>query len=359
VIGIIGGSGFIGTALARALSIEGLAVRLIDRAPSRTRSDRWRPADVRDISSLSSAGTGCATLYHLAAEHGDDVRPATLYHEVNVRGAEHVCAVAEAHRIERIVVASSVAVYGAADHALDEAAPPRPESAYGRSKAEAEEVFRRWAARAPERSLTIVRPTVVFGPGNRGNVFRLMAQIARGRTIVIGDGRNRKSLAYVENLADFLVHALRFGPGVHVYNYADTPALDMNHLVALAAQALDVRRRPLHLPYRLALGLGLGCDLLARLTARRFALSAARVRKYAVSTEFANARCLASGFRPRHDLLAALAATVRHEFGRQAASRGNWAPVPPEAGERRVGSPPVRFDPDNAALRLGSDAAAR
>jgi nucleoside-diphosphate-sugar epimerase len=149
------------------------------------------------------------------------VRPATLYHEVNVRGAEHVCAAAEAHRIERIVFASSVAVYGAADHALDETTPLRPESAYGRSKARAEKCFQLGRARTgaePHHRAT----DRVFGPGNRGNVFRLMAQIARGRTIVIGDGRNRKSLAYVENLADFLVHALRFGPGAHVYNYADT-----------------------------------------------------------------------------------------------------------------------------------------
>jgi hypothetical protein len=61
-----------------------------------------------------------------------------------------------------------------------------------------------------------------------------------------------------------------------------------------------------------------------------------RVRKYAASTEFANARCLASGFRPRHDLRDALVATLRHEFGRQAAAGRKWAPVSPEPGERRV-----------------------
>jgi hypothetical protein len=110
----------------------------------------------------------------------------------------------------------------------------------------------------------------------------------------------------------------------------------MNQLVALAAQALGVRRRPLHLPYGLGLGLGMGCDLLARLSARTFTVSAARVRKYAARTEFANARCLSSGFRPRHDLRDALAATLAHEFGRQAASGREWAPLSPEAGERRV-----------------------
>ena len=333
MIGIIGGSGFIGTALAQALAVEGRPVRLIDHAPSRTCPDRWMPADVRDVSALSAAVAGCATLYHLAGAHRDDVRPVTLYHDVNVRGAENVCAAAEAHRIGRIVFVSSVAVYGPADRDLDEAAPLRPDHEYGRSKLAAEQAFRAWAARAPERSLTIVRPTVVFGPHNRGNVFELLAQIARGRTIVIGDGRNRKSLAYVGNVADFLVHALRFGAGVHVYNYADKPDLDMNHLVALAGEALGVRHQPLRVPYAVGLGVGFGYDLVARLTGRSLAVSAARIRKYAASTRFANGRCLASGFRPRHDLHDALVATIRSEFGQRATAGREWA-LSPKAGER-------------------------
>jgi nucleoside-diphosphate-sugar epimerase len=336
VIGIIGGSGFIGTALAQALAIEGHPVRLVDLAPSRSYPDRWISADVRDLPALSGAVAGCTTLYHLAGAHRDDVRPLALYHEVNVRGAEHACAAAEAHGIGRIVFVSSVAVYGLAEGELDESAPLRPGSEYGRSKVAAEQVLRTWAAHGPERSLTIVRPTVVFGPRNRGNVFELLAQVARGRAIVIGDGRNRKSLAYVANLADFLVYALRFGPGVHVYNYADKPDLDMNRLVALAGEALGVPRRPLRVPYPLGLGVGLGHDLVARLSRRTFAVSAARIRKYAASTRFANHRCLASGFRPRHDLHEALVATIRFEFGHRTAAEREWALPPPEARERHV-----------------------
>lgn len=333
MIGIIGGSGFIGTALARALLVQGHSVRLIDRAPSRTYPDLWQAADVRDRQALAAAVHSCAVLYHLAAEHRDDVRPATLYRDVNVRGAEHVCAAAEAHRIDRIVFTSTVAVYGATDRELDETAPLRPRNEYGRTKVQAEQVLRNWAVRAPDRSLTIVRPTVVFGPGNRGNVYMLLAQIARGRAIVLGDGRNRKSLAYVENVAAFLVHALGFGPGVHVYNYADKPDPDMNQLVTLAGAALGLGpRRPIHLPYAVGLGAGLGCDLMARVTGRRFAVSAARVRKYRASTQFANGRCLATGFTPRHRLHSALVAVIRHEFAARTSIRNEWALAPPETG---------------------------
>jgi GlcNAc-P-P-Und epimerase len=331
MIGIIGGSGFIGTALTRALLGAGHAVRIIDRAPSRSYRDLWEPADVRDLPALSAAIAGCTTLYHLAGEHRDDVRPTRRYREVNVTGAEHVCAAAAARRVDRIVFTSSVAVYGAADRELDETAPLRPFNAYGRSKAEAEQAFLDWAATAPERSLTIVRPTVVFGPGNRGNVFSLVAQIARGRAIVIGDGTNRKSIACLDNLVDFLVHTLGFGLGVHVYNYADKPDLDMNQLVAMVARSLGRgERSPLHLPLGLGLGVGLACDLAARLTGRRLTVSAARVRKYAAITQFSNARCLASGFTPRHDLHAALGAVIRREFGQSTAASGGWALAPLE-----------------------------
>ena len=101
---------------------------------------------------------------------------------------------------------------------------------------------------------------MVFGPDNRGNVYTLLEQIARGRAVVVGDGRNRKSMAYVENVAGVLVHALTFGPGVHVFNYADKPDLDMNELTALARAALgDRRARTFRIPYVLGLGAAIVC----------------------------------------------------------------------------------------------------
>jgi hypothetical protein len=76
----------------------------------------------------------------------------------------------------------------------------------------------------------------------------------------------------------------------------------------------------------------LACDVLGRVTGRRFVVSAARVRKYAANTRFANARCLASGFVPRHDLHNALAATIRHEFAPHTASATAWGLAPRQVG---------------------------
>ena len=87
---------------------------------------------------------------------------------------------------------------------------------------EAEAVYREWLSQDPEnRSLVIVRPTVVFGEQNRDNVYNLLRQIATRRFIMFGPGTNKKSMAYVQNLTEFLAFCSQFGPGEHLYNYVD------------------------------------------------------------------------------------------------------------------------------------------
>ena len=123
-------------------------------------------------------------------------------------------------------------------------------------------------------------------------------------------------MAYVENVADFLLYALDFDPGIQLYNYVDKPDLDMNELVRIARSTLGKdQSRPWRIPYRLGLGVGLAFDLAAKLTGLRFPISAVRVRKYAATTQFGAARAAESGFVPRHDLRDSLIATIWHEFG--------------------------------------------
>jgi GlcNAc-P-P-Und epimerase len=312
-VGVIGGSGFIGSWLVGVLLKQKHNVRIIDRQPSRIHPELWTEADVRDPDRLLDACRDCDVLYNLAAEHRDDVDPPELYRIVNVDGARNTCAVAEALGIRKLIFTSTVAVYGFPDGEVDETAPPNPFNEYGRTKLGAERAFLGWAERSADRSLAIVRPTVVFGPGNRGNVHVLLEHIANGRSIVIGDGRNKKSMAYVANVADFLAHALDFKAGVHIYNYVDKPDHDMNELVAIANETLG-RGRAIRVPYMLAMAAGMTCDLIGQLTRRQLSISSMRVKKYASSTRFAADRVLESGFRPRHSLRDALVDTIRHEF---------------------------------------------
>ena len=191
--------------------------------------------DVEDPSLLGQL-EGYTVLINLAAVHRDDIRPLTRYDDVNVQGAVNVCDAARQQGINRIIFTSSVAVYGFAAPDTLENGKPNFFNDYGRTKYLAENVYRNWHAEDPAaRTLVIIRPTVIFGEGNRGNVYNLLYQVATKRFVMFGNGENRKSMAYVGNVAALLSYTLTFNPGFHLFNYIDKPDLDMNTLVAMVS----------------------------------------------------------------------------------------------------------------------------
>lgn len=315
-IAVVGGSGFIGTQLVARLQSAGHRVRIPDVAPSQTFPDLRIDCDVRDLGRLTETLRGCDLVYNLAAEHRDNVKPRSLYDEVNVGGARNLCQAADRLGIRRLFFTSSVAVYGFSEVELDEDGPKRPINDYGRTKLEAEQVMQEWYRRAQGRTLFVVRPTVVFGPGNRGNVYTLMRQLAQIPYLTIGRGKNIKSMSCVENVAAFLEFALGLPPGEHIYNYIDKPDFDMEALVGLVRKWLGRESAPMiRLPYGVAYGIGLACDAAAGLTRRPLPVSAVRVRKFCGSTFYSSRRAMASGFVPPEDMPQALQRTFATEFG--------------------------------------------
>ena len=314
MIDLVGGSGFIGTRLASRLERAGSPFRILDKAPSGRFPTAHRFADVRDIESLR-AGLGGGPIVNLAAEHRDDVRPVSLYNEVNVQGAKNICHVACEKGVTRIIFTSTVAVYGFAAPGTDETGAIAPFNDYGRSKYQAEEVFRHWQQEDPaNRSLVIVRPTVVFGEHNRGNVYNLLKQLASRRFVMVGEGRNFKSMAYVENAVAFLEYSLSFGPGVAVYNYVDQPDFDMNHLITTVRKELGIEGKDrIRIPYGAGMAVGYLFDLAASLAGRSFPVSSVRVRKFCATTQF-DSTVAETGFRAPVHLVDGLKNTVRHEF---------------------------------------------
>ncbi|MDU4662967.1 MAG: NAD-dependent epimerase/dehydratase family protein, partial [Enterobacter hormaechei] len=196
----IGASGFVGTRLIEITRNE-FDVTNFDKQQSHFYPDITVSGDVRNQEQLDKALTGFETVVLLAAEHRDDVSPTSLYYDVNVQGTRNVLSAMEKNNVKNIIFTSSVAVYGLNKVNPDESHPHDPFNHYGKSKWQAEEVLREWFNKAPEeRSLTIVRPTVIFGERNRGNVYNLLKQIAGGKFAMVGAGTNYKSMAYVGNI---------------------------------------------------------------------------------------------------------------------------------------------------------------
>lgn len=315
---ITGSAGFIAGWLKRQLREDGSVTRIstIDLEPDHE-TDGHVQMDIAagDFVETASALGGHDVIIHLAAAHRDDIRPVSRYDEVNVLGTRHICELARKTGVNKLVFASSVAVYGYAppDTGIDGAITPFND--YGRTKALAEDVLLEWYREAPDqRTLVIVRPTVVFGPGNRGNVYNLLRQISSGIFVMIGDGENRKSMAYVGNIARFFKSVTRLQGGLHVFNYVDKPDYNMRDLVGDTREVLG-RSRNGYVTVPLAVGKLLGRigDFGAMLLKRPLPVTSIRVEKFCATTQFAT-NMADIGFVPETPLKTALVETIRQEF---------------------------------------------
>lgn len=313
-IAVTGGAGFIGSVLMKNLLAAGHEAFWLDIRASEVYPGRGQNVDVTHQEALTQALCGVEAVYHLAAEHQDDIQPVSKYYDVNVGGAQCLVKACEENGIHTIIFTSSVAVYGLDAGESTEDLAPAPFNDYGRSKLEAEKVFEGWAAVDTARKLVTVRPVVIFGPRNRGNLYRLMRQIASGKFLMIGDGENRKSIGYVENIAAFLVFCLGMGKGVHLYNYVDKPDMTMNEMILAIRRAMGRAGLGVRLPYALGLGGGAAFDALARMTGRKFPISLVRIRKFCASTVVSGEKLEQTGFKRPYTLDQGLRYTIKTEF---------------------------------------------
>lgn len=249
---VTGASGFVGHALCEELARAGYRVR------AALRSDRILPACVTDKIVVGDLGEstdweaaldGVDAVAHLAARvHVMHDVPSSrdLYLETNVRATERLAASAVRAGVRHFVYLSSVKVNGEETstrpyRADDE---PRPMDDYARSKWLAEQALH--AIPPGTVGFSIVRPTLVYGPGVRANFLRLMQWVDRQIPLPLGAVRNRRSLVNIWNLCDLVRTLLEREPGpVKTWMVSDGEDLSTPELIRRMAQALD---RPARLP---------------------------------------------------------------------------------------------------------------
>ena len=320
MISIIGGSGFIGDRLCALLEGDSQPFINIDiNEPTRFK-DHFHRGDVRDLSNDEKVFEKSDHIINLAAKHKDNVLPIELYYDVNVGGAKETVRVAEKYGISKIIFTSSAAVYGLHNEVVTEDTQFKPFNHYGKSKLKAEEVYLDWQKRTGG-CLIMIRPTVVFGEGNRGNVYNLLRQLNEGNFLMVGDGKNRKSMAYVGNMASFINYCSEnVNEGLHIFNYSDGPDMTMNALVELISRKLNKDIPSARIPYVLGLLGGYGLDLISFLIRKEFSISSVRVKKFCANTQFSSARVEETGFKREYSLLEGLEQTLNYEFGNLALS---------------------------------------
>lgn len=296
-------------------SQEQYALRNVDKQQSYFFPQVTEIGDVRDVEQLKEKLHDTDVVVLLAAEHRDDITPTSLYYDVNVGGMRNVLQAMEANGINRIVFTSSVAVYGLNKQSPNEEHPTDPFNHYGKSKWEAELVLQEWYKEHSDWNINILRPTVIFGERNRGNVYNLLKQISSGRFLMVGKGVNKKSMAYVGNIVAFIKFLIdEKKDGYNVYNYIDKPDFTMNELIDHVSTVLNKHIPSTHFPYWMGMLGGKCFDLLAWITGKKFSISSVRVKKFCATTEFDATKAHSSGFKAPYSLGDGLAHTLRFEF---------------------------------------------
>ncbi|RQZ09742.1 NAD-dependent epimerase/dehydratase family protein [Burkholderia sp. Bp9031] len=255
---VTGANGFVGRAVCRLALAAGHTVTALVRRPGGCVDGvREWVHDAPDFAGLADAWPAdldADCVIHLAARvhvmRDESPDPDAAFEATNVAGTLRVAEAARVHGARRFVFASSIKAVGEGDCGvpLAEDVAPAPQDPYGRSKWRAEQALAQLGARAGI-DVVVVRPPLVYGPGVRANFLRMMDAVSRGLPLPLGAIAARRSLVYVDNLADALLRcAIDPRAAGECFHVADDDAPSVTGLLCLVGDALGKPARLLAVP---------------------------------------------------------------------------------------------------------------
>jgi len=297
---VTGATGFIGRTLCRYLQQQGIRVRALSRHAA---SGPWdeqviavlgegalEPGIVRDID----------TVIHLAghAHAVDDTDSARIHQQVTVAGTRELLSILD-RRIQRLLFVSSV-------KALPAAPAGEPDSDYGKARREAEQLVLDLCAQRGTRAI-ILRLPLVYGPGVKGNLRRMLETIARGRFPPLPEFGNRRSMVHVEDVCVAVLLALRFGASGAAYTLTDGRQYSSREIYLAMRAALGMAPPRWAIPVFIFRLLARAGDAVSALAGRRPGFDSQALEKLAGDAVYDNGPAVADlSFQPRHCLESAL-----------------------------------------------------
>jgi GlcNAc-P-P-Und epimerase len=303
---ILGGSGYIGHNWANRLAGKKVFQRIVQadvRPPSKPLASgcEFVQCDVRLPLGLKDLKP--RWIFNFAAVHREPGHAREEYFDTNLAGAKNVCAFAEESGCKNIFFTSSIAVYGTLHKPTSETCPPYPTTPYGISKLCAELMHKGWQRSGEGRRLFICRPGVIYGPGDPGNILRMIRAVRKGYFIFPGSKQLRKSYGYIEGLLDSFEFIMSRPENRLLYNYVERETEPLGDLVQIVQKQLGKRTPTLTAP-RFLLEAVAGLAQVA--TGGRSALHPVRVRKTASSTHVIPESLIKMGFQFRFDFARSL-----------------------------------------------------
>ena len=308
---IFGGSGFIGTHLIHLLKNEcvkpgdkiydldivmpgeeGVVPGIVEKNDG----VEYIRLDVRKPIEFDFKPTADDVIFNLAAVHRTPGHPDHEYFETNIRGAENVTAFAEKHNINKILFTSSIAPYGAAEELKEETTLPTPNTPYGISKLVAEKIHQMWQVKDEKRELTIVRPGIVYGKGEHGNMTRLYKGMKGHYFMYTGRKDTIKASIYVKELVLFFKYRMMDNsfPGTDIFNCTFEPAYNIEQICETMKKATGLKYRIPLIPGGLLMT---AATILGPIGGKKVGIHPARVKKLMVSTNICGKKLAACGYK--------------------------------------------------------------
>jgi nucleoside-diphosphate-sugar epimerase len=261
---------------------------------------------------MSGVCAGADTVFHLAGvAHAVDegsLEVDAQHQAVTLEGTRYLLTDAISQGVRRFIFVSSVKAMGegGAD-GLDESTDPAPQSAYGRAKLEAEQLVLA-AGREHGLHAAVLRLPLVYGPGNKGNIPRMIAAIDRGRFPSLPETGNRRSMVHVDDVVQALLLAAD-NPAANgqVFIVTDGRTYSTREIYEAICKALGRSVPGWSVPaWLLRLGAGAG-DVLQRIAGRPMPLTTGTLDKLLGSAWYSSDKIRRQlGFAPRHTLYDAL-----------------------------------------------------
>jgi GlcNAc-P-P-Und epimerase len=283
---ILGGAGYIGSRWAFRLIGKSRFRRIVlaDLRPPGVRLQNqldYVSCDVRKPIGPQLPNIRPDWIFNFAAVHREPGHAPEEYFDTNLAGAENVCVFAEQVDCRNILFTSSIAVYGSLHKPTSETSRAYPTTPYGISKLCAELIHKSWRCRGEGRRLYVCRPGVIYGPGDPGNILRMIRAVRKGYFVFPGSKNLRKSYGYIEGLLDSFEFIMARKENQLTYNYVERETESLGTLVRIIQAHTGARIPTFTAPLPVLEAVAAIAQLVTR---GRSPLHPVRVRKTASST---------------------------------------------------------------------------
>ncbi|NCO68614.1 MAG: NAD-dependent epimerase/dehydratase family protein [Nitrospirae bacterium] len=334
---VVGAGSFIGRHLVDKLIGNGENVSVLVRS-TKNLPDAWKGlvnihiCDITEKESMAGVFKGVEVVFHLAARVHDVFEGTNSSKEhlvTNVEGTRNLLDECKGEVIKHFIFFSTIKTMAEKNNdTMDEGFVPAPQTPYGQSKLAAEELVSEYG-RKNGFMTTSLRLPMVYGPGNKGNIYRMIEAVDRGRFIMVGRGDNKRSMVFVENVVDaaLSVAGEKEADG-KVYIVTDGIDYTVRELYETIARGLGKKPIAFHIPLAMARGIARLGDLGKIISGKPLLFDSSVVKRLTSPFTFSSGRIQKEiGFKPKYNLYNTAEKTINwYRENKKYSSQSRWRP---------------------------------